>query len=57
MKTIMLVDDEKRLVSLVERYLIREGFRVVTTYNGREWVRGFNPSIAGKAIIGGAVGL
>lgn len=36
MKTIMLVDDEKRLVSLVERYLIREGFRVVTTYNGRE---------------------
>lgn len=36
MKTIMVVDDEKRLVSLVERYLIHEGYRVVTAYNGRE---------------------
>ncbi|HAV78776.1 MAG TPA: DNA-binding response regulator [Anaerolineae bacterium] len=35
-KTIMVVDDEKRLVSLVESYLTKEGYRVVTAYNGRE---------------------
>ena len=35
-KTIMVVDDEKRLVSLVESYLAQEGYRVVTAYNGRE---------------------
>jgi DNA-binding response OmpR family regulator len=35
-KTIMVVDDEKRLVSLVESYLTQEGFRVVSAYNGRE---------------------
>ena len=35
-KTIMVVDDEKRLVSLVESYLIQEGYRVVTAFNGRE---------------------
>lgn len=35
-KTIMVVDDEKRLVSLVESYLNQEGYRVVTAYNGRE---------------------
>ncbi len=35
-KTILVVDDEKRLVSLVEAYLMQEGFRVVTAYNGRE---------------------
>jgi DNA-binding response OmpR family regulator len=35
-KTIMVVDDEERLVSLVESYLAREGFRVVTAHNGRE---------------------
>lgn len=35
-KTIMVVDDEKRLVSLVESYLHQEGYRVVTAYNGRE---------------------
>ena len=28
-KTIMVVDDEKRLVSLVESYLTQEGYRVV----------------------------
>jgi len=32
----MVVDDEKRLVSLVESYLHQEGFRVVTAFNGRE---------------------
>ncbi len=35
-KTVMVVDDEKRLVSLVESYLVQEGFRVVTAFNGRE---------------------
>ncbi|RPJ21439.1 MAG: DNA-binding response regulator, partial [Chloroflexi bacterium] len=35
-KTIMVVDDEKRLVSLVESYLSQEGYRVVTAYNGRD---------------------
>ena len=32
----MVVDDEKRLVSLVESYLSQEGYRVVTAFNGRE---------------------
>jgi DNA-binding response OmpR family regulator len=35
-KTILIVDDEKRLVSLVESYLTQEGYRVVTAYNGRD---------------------
>ncbi|NJC98521.1 MAG: DNA-binding response regulator [Anaerolineales bacterium] len=35
-KTIMVVDDERRLVSLVESYLTQEGFRVVSAFNGRE---------------------
>ena len=33
-KTIMVVDDETRLVSLVETYLKQSGFRVVTASNG-----------------------
>ena len=35
-KTIMVVDDEPRLVSLVEAYLTQEGFRVVTAGDGRQ---------------------
>ena len=35
-QTILVVDDEKRLVSLVKSYLEQEGYRVVTAYNGRE---------------------
>jgi len=35
-KIIMVVDDEKRLVSLVESYLTQEGYRVVTAHNGKE---------------------
>jgi DNA-binding response OmpR family regulator len=35
-QTILVVDDEKRLVSLVESYLTQEGYRVVTAYNGKE---------------------
>lgn len=32
----MVVDDERRLVSVVQAYLEQEGFRVVTASNGRE---------------------
>lgn len=35
-QTILIVDDEKRLVSLVQSYLAQEGYRVVTAFNGRE---------------------
>jgi DNA-binding response OmpR family regulator len=35
-QTIMIVDDEKRLVSLVESYLVQEGYRVVSAYDGKE---------------------
>ncbi len=35
-QTILIVDDEKRLVSLVQSYLAQEGYRVLTAYNGRE---------------------
>ncbi len=35
-KTILVVDDEKRLVSVVEAYLEQEGYHVVKAYNGRE---------------------
>ena len=35
-KTIMVVDDEKRLVSLVESYLTQEGYHVVSAYNGKD---------------------
>jgi DNA-binding response OmpR family regulator len=35
-KTIMVVDDEKRLVSLVESYLTQEGYRVLSANNGVE---------------------
>jgi two-component system alkaline phosphatase synthesis response regulator PhoP len=35
-KTIMVVDDEPRLVTLVEAYLNQEGFRVVTAGDGRQ---------------------
>ncbi|MCK4693523.1 MAG: response regulator transcription factor [Anaerolineales bacterium] len=34
--TIMVVDDEKRLVSLLEAYLSQEGFHVIKASNGRE---------------------
>jgi DNA-binding response OmpR family regulator len=35
-KTILVVDDEKRLVSLVESYLTREGYRVFSANDGVE---------------------
>ena len=35
-QTILIVDDEKRLVSLVESYLIQEGYHVATAFNGKE---------------------
>ncbi len=36
MKTILVVDDEPRLVNLVRGYLQQEGFQVVTASNGRD---------------------
>jgi DNA-binding response OmpR family regulator len=35
-KTILVVDDEQRLVSLVGTYLTQGGFRVATAANGVE---------------------
>jgi DNA-binding response OmpR family regulator len=35
-KTILVVDDEERIVSLLKAYLSNEGFRVVTARNGQE---------------------
>ncbi len=35
-QTILIVDDEKRLVSLVQSYLTQEGYRVVTAFNGKD---------------------
>jgi DNA-binding response OmpR family regulator len=35
-QTILIVDDEKRMVSLLKSYLEQEGYRVVAAYNGRE---------------------
>ncbi len=35
-KNILVVDDEKRLASLVESYLTREGYRVVSAHDGKE---------------------
>jgi DNA-binding response OmpR family regulator len=35
-KTILIVDDEERLVSLVRAYLEQEGFQVVTARDGRQ---------------------
>jgi DNA-binding response OmpR family regulator len=35
-KTILVVDDEKQLRTLVKAYLTQEGFRVVTAADGRE---------------------
>ena len=36
MKTILVVDDEERLVSVVRAYLEQSGYRVVTANNGRQ---------------------
>jgi len=35
-KKILIVDDEKRLVSLVSEYLQQAGYRVVSAYDGKE---------------------
>ena len=36
MKKILVVDDEKRLVSLVSEYLLQSGYQVISAYDGRE---------------------
>ncbi|MBV6393810.1 MAG: Sensory transduction protein regX3 [Anaerolineales bacterium] len=35
-QTILIVDDEKRMVSLLKSYLEQEGYRVASAFNGRE---------------------
>src|SRR5688500_20105775 len=35
-KTILMVDDQRNIRTLVEMYLTQEGYRVVTAANGRE---------------------
>lgn len=35
-QTILIVDDEKRLVSLVQSYLTQEGYRAFAAYNGKD---------------------
>ena len=35
MKKIMVVDDEKQIVDIVKAYLDREGYQVITAYDGR----------------------
>jgi DNA-binding response OmpR family regulator len=35
-KTILVVDDKKEMVGLIQSYLAQEGYRVVTAGNGRE---------------------
>jgi DNA-binding response OmpR family regulator len=36
MQPILVVDDDRKIVALVRAYLEREGYRVVTAYDGRE---------------------
>ena len=36
MKKILVVDDEKRLVSLVSEYLLQSGYRVISAFDGRQ---------------------
>ena len=38
-KTVMVVDDEERMRSLLRTYLAREGYRVVAAADGREALR------------------
>ena len=45
-KTILVVDDEQRLVSLVEQYLTQEGFRVATAFNGRQALEDLKAQLA-----------
>ena len=35
-QTVLIVDDEKRLVTLVQSYLIQEGYRALAAYNGKD---------------------
>lgn len=34
--TILVVDDDHKLIALVEMYLRREGFRVIAAYDGAQ---------------------
>lgn len=41
-KNILLVDDEERIVFLLEDYLKMEGYKVITAYDGREALEKYN---------------
>lgn len=40
-KNILVVDDEESIVSVVKAYLEKEGYRVLTAYNGKEALKQF----------------
>jgi len=44
MPTVLVVDDERPIVELVEQYLAREGYAVLTAAGGRRW-RGLGPKL------------
>ncbi len=39
MKTILVVDDEKKIVDIIKAYLEKEGYRVIAAYNGSSALR------------------
>jgi len=41
MNTILVVDDEKAVCNLLKMYLEKEGFEVVTAYDGEEALKAF----------------
>ncbi len=47
-KTILVVDDEEKIVDVIKSYLLKEGFGVYTAYNGKKALELFeeiNPSL------------
>jgi len=48
---VLVVDDDPKIVSLVKTYLEREGFRVVTSADGRAALRAFNDHHPGLIVL------
>ena len=44
-RTILVVDDDKKIVDLVSLYLKKEGYGVLTAFDGREALRARVPTI------------
>ena len=36
MKTILIVDDEQEIVQLIQLYLVREGYKIISANNGQD---------------------